>query len=241
MSILKALLVCFLLCGYSRANNYTYTSVPGRVQGQDAVYVVAVAGQNATVSCNITNTSTGDSITPLWTLYSTNGWFNLSFNVSTGLLDDDVALPIMSSGNGLTILNYTEEFTRVTCGPLPGVVSENFVFGILSKLNDIKMLVFILIILDPPLLITNLNIDVIEGRNETIDLVMPNNDTFPPYYAYMWSFNGQGIVNNSSIIMTDHSLSLINIQRSQAGAYSISVYHASGDFTGNFSLNVQCK
>ena len=136
MLLLKVLVFSlFLRLSFSQAT-YSYTSTPSRLQGQNAVYVVATVGQSVSIYCNITNNQTGDIVPPAWTLSINGTQLDLSFNDSNGL-SDDTSLPLMASDGdtNLTVLSFTGDYNRATftCGLMSGIVFERFVIGIISK------------------------------------------------------------------------------------------------------------
>ena len=84
---------------------------------------------------------------------------------------------------------------------------------------------------------------VIENNNINVNLTVEETPTpFPPILISQWTHEGQLLLfNSNNIILTDHTITLDNVQRNQSGNYTLTVSNDVGSTTTSFLLNVLCK
>ena len=84
-------------------------------------------------------------------------------------------------------------------------------------------------------------ISVIEGDNLSEDLEAESNRPFSPLVTFQWMHNGAKLNSSSRVLLNGYNITIVAVQREDAGEYQLNVTNNASFGAGNFTLDVLCK
>ena len=84
-------------------------------------------------------------------------------------------------------------------------------------------------------------ISVREGDDLAEDMEAESNRPFSPLVTFQWMHNSAQLNSSSRVLLNGYNITIVAVQREDAGEYQLVVTNSAGFGTGNFTLDVLCK